>query len=196
MTHYGFTWKGVTTLRGRTGVEVFDPLSHTGCTNLVTAHHKSQKSSLLDFSAFDLWPLLDLLPYVFGLMNAFFLPPRQLLVSAHFSMVWKSTSETCLKRVIHHNGRLVIIILSQVYVNVCMVMHLKGLFLKCFQVLMGSSNNQDTLRLQLLCSKCFNAWCFWIHIFVKCGEFKWCWTCQVYTELIGIRSIQHLVHRF
>ena len=103
-----------------------------GCKNPMTLHRTSQKLSLLDFWTFD---PLDFWPYVFRLMNAFFLPPRQLLVSVHVCMVWKSTSDTCSRKVIHH-GLLGIFSFGQCYVNGCMSMH--WLFWKCFQA--GSIN--------------------------------------------------------
>lgn len=142
---YGFTWKGVTTGLAHcmvtAEVEVLTQfltevrlhyVYAAGCRNPMTLHHTSQKLSLLDFWTFD---PLDFWPYVFRLMNAFFLPPRQLLVSVHVNMAWKSTSNNCSRKVIHH-WLLGIFSFCQRYVNGCMVMH--WLFWKCFQA--GSIN--------------------------------------------------------
>lgn len=53
-------------------------------------YFKSQASLTFQPLTFD---LLDICPCGFRLMDAFFLPRRQLLVSVYFSVVWKSISE-------------------------------------------------------------------------------------------------------
>lgn len=94
----------------------------------LTTHLKSQASLTFESLTFD---FLDFFPYVFRLINASFLPHRQLLVSVHFRVLWKSTSETCLRKVIHHNGHLFIFILCQCCINGCKVMHFKSM--NCFE---------------------------------------------------------------
>lgn len=124
---HGFTWKSVTTgLTHCAAIAESKFLIHFLALVItqgveiqwqLAIYLSSQASLTFQPLTFD---PLDLCPYVFRLMNAFFLPPRQLLVSVHSSMVWKST-------VIHHDWHLVSIILSQGRVNGCLVMHLKGL---------------------------------------------------------------------
>lgn len=146
---YGFTWKGVTTGLAHCAVTAESKfLTHFLVMQAVqirwwlTVHLRSQAS--LTSQPLTLDPL-DLHPYVLRLMNALFLPPRQQLVSVHFRMVWKSTSETGLKRVIHHNRHLVIIILSQGYVNGCMVKHMKAL--NSFKMFSRADGNPEQPRL-------------------------------------------------
>lgn len=118
---YGFTWKGTTTgLARRTAKAESKFLTHF--LTEVRLHYRleidwhlpihltSQASLTFQPLTFDLFPFC---PYVFRLMNAFFPPPRQLLVSVHFRAVWQSASETCSRKVIHHNGRLFIFILCR-----------------------------------------------------------------------------------
>ena len=147
---YGFTWKGVTTGLAHCAVKVFVSLSHTGynagCGNRMSAHHTSQKSSLLDFSAFDpLTPATCAHMFLDWWMHFLYLPDSYWF---QFISAWYENQHQRLawKRVIHHNGHLVIIILSRGgYVNGCMVMHLKGS--DCFKMFSSADGKLQQPRL-------------------------------------------------